>query len=81
MRTEATARGQRDRFSRRGNDQPDSLHAQRLLGAPEQIGRASYLSEMQPFRHAFRKRPRYRMVAVIRKHDSDNQPGEPHGLK
>ena len=81
MRTEATAHGQRDRLSRRGNDQPDSLHAQRLLGAPEQIGRASYLSEMQPFRHAFRKRPRYRMVAVIRKHDSDNQPGEPHGLK
>lgn len=81
MRTEATAHGQRDRLSRRGNDQPDRLHAQRLLGAPEQIGRASYLSEMQPFRHAFRKRPPYRLVAVIRKHDSDDRPGEPRGLK
>ena len=81
MRTEATAHGQRDRLSRRGNDQPDSLHAQRLLGAPEQIGRASYLSEMQPFRHAFRKRPLHRLVAVIRKHDTDDRPGEPHGLK
>ncbi len=75
------SRGQRNRFFRLSDDQPDRAGAQGFLDGPKEIRFVAGLDEMQPLRNTARQGTRHRPIRIMGKNDPDDRAGKPHRLK
>lgn len=76
-----SARSQRDRLFRRGDDQPDRAGAQGFFDGPKQIRLVAGFDEMQSLRNTMRQGTRHRPIMIMGKNDPDDRAGKPHSLK
>ena len=72
---------QRDRLFRCRDHQGHRPRAQRLFDRPKQIRLIARLDKMQAPGHAIGQGSRHWPVPVMRQHDPEDRPRQPHGLK
>lgn len=76
-----SARGQRDRFLRGGNDQPDRTGPEGFLDRPKEIRFAAGLDEVQPLRNSVRQGAGHWPIMIMGSSHPDDRPSKPHRLK